>query len=367
MQVQERVKREERPHRDEMNLVEFPIGISDRRVPLDPTTGLEVVEIRFDTFITDGSVRKDQHWIARGDRGLPRGYDLDVFTAIMTEWSKCDFQNRLISLGSTYSLLARTGKDTAQTRNYQRFYRAVDRLYGLSIETENAIWDWNAQKRLSEYKFRIFSSVAIRKSADEEMPRGFVRVTDEFYALIQKGFLKFTNIDRYWRLPDTYTRRLFQYLDKHRQRAFRNGKGRHEINGYVLLKKLGTLDQTLRSYRPARVRSILDERLEALKADGYLTSFRWRKEGQGASPVVLEVEYVPDVPAAPVSLKAREAEIVDLIGQVLDEPENQAYHSRIVRELGSERARSILAEVETGNARNRAALFTHLVKNARRR
>jgi hypothetical protein len=87
----------------------------------------------------------------------------------------------------------------------------------------------------------------VKKASDDETPRGFVRVTEEFYALIQKGFLKFTNIERYWRLPDTYARRLFQYLDKHRRRAFREGKGRHEINGYLLLKKLGTLDQTLQA------------------------------------------------------------------------------------------------------------------------
>jgi hypothetical protein len=93
-----------------MNLIEFPIGLADRRVPIDPMTRTEIVEIRFDSFITEGGAHKDQHWVARGDRGLPRGYDLDIFTAIMGEWSKSNFQNRLISLGSTYSILKTTGK-----------------------------------------------------------------------------------------------------------------------------------------------------------------------------------------------------------------------------------------------------------------
>jgi hypothetical protein len=366
MSINKRLVEEERTHRDEMNLIEFPIGIADRRVPIDQVTGLEVVEIRFDSFITDGGVRKEQHWVARGDRGLPRGDDLDIFTAIMTEWSKSDFQNRLVSLGSTYSILKMTGKDATQTKSYRRFYKGIDRLYGLSIETNNAIWDWNAQQRLGKYKFRIFSSVGIREAADEQTPRGFVRVTEEFYALIQKGFLKFTNIERYWRLPDTYSRRLFQYLDKHRRRALREGKGKHEIGGYLLLKKLGTLDQTLKRYDPCKVRTLLTPRVEALVADGYLSDFRWKKGGQGRSPIFLEVTFTPDAPDAPVPLKAEEAEAIDLIGKVLGEPENRAYHTRVVRDLGHKQARALLVDVEAGNARNRAALFTHLVKNAER-
>ena len=152
MATAKRVRKEEGSHRDEMNLIEFPIGIADRRVPLDPVTGLEVIEIRFDTFITDAGTHKEQHWVARGDRGLPRGEDLDYFTAIMTEWGKSDFQNRIISLGSTYGLLKAIGKDATQTKSYRRFYEGIDRLYGLSIETQNAVWDWNAQQRLGEYK-----------------------------------------------------------------------------------------------------------------------------------------------------------------------------------------------------------------------
>jgi hypothetical protein len=123
----------------------------------------------------------------------------------------------------------------------------------------------------------------------------------------------------------------------------------------------------LQGYRPARVRSILSPRLDALKADGYLLDYRWRKEGKGAAPVILEVAYVPDAPAAAVPLGAEEAEAIDLIGRVLGEPENRTYHTHVVRELGHKQARALLSDVEASNARNRAALFAHLVKNAKRR
>jgi thiamine monophosphate kinase len=52
---------------------------------------------------------------------------------------------------------------------------------------------------------------------------------------------------------------------------------------------------------------------------------------------------------------------------VLGEPENRTYHTHVVRELGHKQARALLSDVEASNARNRAALFAHLVKNAKRR
>jgi hypothetical protein len=123
------VRKEERAHRDEMNLLEFPIGLVSDRVPIDPATGKEVTEIRFHRKIFDGAVTREQEWIVRGDPafgGLPRGYDLDIFTAIMSEWSKTSFQHRLVSLGSTYRLLLSTGKRD-RPEDYQRVELGVGR------------------------------------------------------------------------------------------------------------------------------------------------------------------------------------------------------------------------------------------------
>jgi hypothetical protein len=81
------VRKEGGLHHDEMNLVEFPIGIIADRVPIDPATGAEHLEIRLERTITDDGQAKPQRWIVHGEPthgGLPRGYDLDVFTAIMT-------------------------------------------------------------------------------------------------------------------------------------------------------------------------------------------------------------------------------------------------------------------------------------------
>ena len=75
MHDQQRVKKEEKPHRDEMNLVEFPIGIIADRVPLDPNTKQEISELVLERKITDNGEVRLQKWIVYGPSkygGLPR-------------------------------------------------------------------------------------------------------------------------------------------------------------------------------------------------------------------------------------------------------------------------------------------------------
>ena len=137
MLTKELVREEERAHQDEMNLIEFPIGIIADRVPIDSSTGREVTEIILQRTVTEAGAQREQTWIMRGDPGyggLPRGYDLDVFTAIMTEWSKSDFQYFLISVGSIYRFLHATGRRD-RPEDYQRLEMAMRRWFGASIET----------------------------------------------------------------------------------------------------------------------------------------------------------------------------------------------------------------------------------------
>jgi hypothetical protein len=367
------VREEEKPHRDEMHLLEFPMGVIADRVPIDPATGLETTEIIVERTITEQGQPRQQKWIARGDPnygGLPRGFDLDVFTALMTQWGKSDFQHRIISLGSIYSILKMGGKSD-QGGNYRRFHRAIDRLFGLSFEAQYSIWDPKAQHRIPRFRFKLLSSDVLKSTDGAEAPRGIVRVTEEFCHLIALGYLKCTDIERYWRLPTTYSRRLFQYLDKHRSRALRERAGRFEINGFLLAKKLGTLDQTIHSYRPAKLRDVMAPHLDALVADGYLAEYRWKREGRGRAPVVLEAAYTPTAAKAPRDRVLSDAELAAIldISRLLGEPESQPYIGHVVREIGPAKARQILTDViarsEADPKTHKGKLFTYLSEQQR--
>ena len=375
----ERVRKKERPHRDEMNLIEFPIGIVSERVPLDPSTGKEAMELLMQRTITDGGVAREQKWVVVGHPkygGLPRGFDLDVYNAIMTLWSRSDFKHRIVSLGSAYQLLQMAGKSDAGL-NYRRFHRAIDRLYGVMYEAYYAIYHPVTKERIPRFRFKFIADDTLKDLDEAERPRGLLHISDAFYTLVQQGYLKVTDMERYWRLPNTHARRLFQYLDKHRARALRDEKGGFEINGYLLAKKLGTLDQTLQECRPARLRDNMTPALDALIADGYLLEYRWRKErrGQGGRqyPVRLSVVYAPDEPHAQVStLTESEIAAVAEIGRLLEEPANSAYHAYAVRTLGAkvacQIARQVAFQAEDGAATtHRGKLFSYLVGKERGR
>ena len=90
-------------HREEMNLIEHPIGIVSDRVPINPATGREYTEICFEQEITDAGKVVAKRWVVSGEAargGLPRGFDLDVLTAIIAEWGRRTFDGHLISLQS---------------------------------------------------------------------------------------------------------------------------------------------------------------------------------------------------------------------------------------------------------------------------
>ena len=172
-------------------------------------------------------------------------------------------------------------------------------------EAYYAIYHPVTKERIPRFRFKFIADDTLKDLDETKRPRGLLHISDAFYTLVQQGYLKVTDMERYWRLPSTYARRLFQYLDKHRARALRDEKGVFEINGYLLAKKLGTLDQTLQDCRPARLRDHMTPALDALIADGYLLEYRWRKErrGQGGKqvPVRLNVVYAPDEPHSQVS------------------------------------------------------------------
>ena len=178
---------------------------------------------------------REQKWVVVGHPkygGLPRGFDLDVYNAIMTLWSRSDFKHRIVSLGSAYQLLQMAGKSDAGL-NYRRFHRAIDRLYGVMYEAYYAIYHPVTKERIPRFRFKFIADDTLKDLDEAARPRGLLHISDAFYTLVQQGYLKVTDMERYWRLPNTHTRRLFQYLDKHRARALRDEKGGFEINGYL--------------------------------------------------------------------------------------------------------------------------------------
>jgi hypothetical protein len=353
-------------HREEMNLIEHPVGIVSDRVPINPVTGQEYTEIRFEQEITEAGKVVAKRWVVSGEvtrGGLPRGFDLDVLTAIIAEWGRGNFAGHLISLQSVYSILKTAGRNTNK-QEYERFEEAMNRLYGVSFDTQHAVYDPTQGRRVARMNFRLFQAWRLEREerGNRVFLRGYIRATEEFRALVKRGYVKLTDTARYWRLPTTYTRQLFQYLDKHRYRAVRDNGGRFQINGYLLLRKIGTLQETVAKYRPAKVRSLLDPHLEALVKDGYLASFSW-KRGRKAH-IELSIVFAQDARGEPAD--DREERTARYIAAELGEEKAALLlHRSYVRRVGVDVALELLqvALEQTRVSGNAAAYYVSLVKN----
>jgi hypothetical protein len=213
--------------------------------------------------------------------------------------------------------------------------------------------------------FRLFQAWRFEREekGSRVFLRGYVRATEELRALVKNGYVKVTDTARYWRLPTTYTRQLFQYLDKHRYRAMRDNSGTFRINGYLLLRKIGTLQQTVEKYRPAKVRSLLGSHLEELVRDGYLAEFSWRRRGK--ANVELEVVFMSD-PEKQGTPSDREERTARYIAGELGEEESLLLHRSYVRRVGVETAIELLQvalERTRSNNGNPAAYYVRLVQN----
>jgi hypothetical protein len=350
-------------HRDEKNLVEHPFGLLSERVPIDPETGREAIRIVFEQTITEDGKPYRKEWIVSGNPergGLPRGIDNDIFTAVMTQWSRSGFRDRLISLGSSYDLLTRAGR-SPNKREYQRLKQGISRIFGLEIAARKAIYDPKAGKRLDEFVFKPFESMRTQEVEEKGRvyARGFLRVSETFYHLVHDiGYTKELDIERYWRLPDPGSRRAFQYFDKHRRRAILTTDGRFRVGGYPLAWKLGLFLQS-DQIRPARLRSRVNALLDELVKDGYLLGYEWRRVNRQGSEIVVEVLFAV---ADRDRLTDAEEEAASTIASRLNDEHSLGLHRRFVHELGIDRALH-LAELALEKADKPSAYFTRLAMN----
>lgn len=359
--------------RDELNFVEHVLGIAGDRVPRNKATGQEITSIRVERSIQDlHGITVDGFWEVTGDPnhgGLPRGYDLDLFTAILAVWGRGDHRQHLISVGSLYKLLQLTGREP-ETRSYRRLRAGLDRLYGVSINAYATIYDPGAKAHRTRSKFRLFSSMVLDETPEGEFRRGMIRLSEEFFALLQLRYWKLTDAERYWRLPTTYTRQLFQYLDKHRYRG-----AELELGLYHLAKRVGTADETLRRYKPAKLRAIMAPHFDALVDDGYISGFRFgtmgRREGRGSASVrVTFANWLPTAAPNPRLTLYEMATINTLVAELQDEG-NRGFYEQRALELGAE----VLLELHEESTSyctahpgtNAAKHFAYMIEHHRRR
>lgn len=288
--------------RDEMNLAEFPLTVLSTRA--DPK--VKTLEFSDELKLKSGELIQ-RNWIITGaDKfGLPTSTDDDVILGLIRLSMETGFRDRKVYF-TRYELLKALRWST-EGRNYSRLTKSLDRLSGVRIKATNSFYD-NTSKSYQTRNFGIIDAYEIndRKAgpasrnsgknakrpelldaledfpatsgqAGAEAGRSFFIWSENLFDSFRAGFIKKLDLDLYFNLKSSVSRRLYRYLDKHFY--FKSTLERPLL--HLAFHKLGLA----RSYKyVSSIMQQLEPGLEELKQVGFLESYELL--GKGESTVI---------------------------------------------------------------------------------
>jgi plasmid replication initiation protein len=199
--------------RDEMNLAEFPLTVLSSRNKSDVKT----LEFKDSIKLKSGEMI-EREWIITGaDKfGLPTSTEDDVILGLICLTMEKGFTQRKIYF-SRYELM-RVLRWPPEGRNYTRLTRSLDRLSGVRIRASNAFFD-NSSKAFQTKNFGIIDAYELNDErstrAGNQERRSYFIWSETMFDSFQSGFVKKLDLELYFSLKSSVSRRLYRYLDKH--------------------------------------------------------------------------------------------------------------------------------------------------------
>lgn len=268
--------------RDELNLIDFPIGVlqyqqptdSDGQRPDELVCTIESFDKDLDRVVPRKLTRRTS-----SRHGFPTPLEDDVLVGLLTlTRMKNDFQSPRVTFRNSelYDLM-RWPHNGASNR---RLSIALDRLKGLVLKYENS-WTSRAGRFEKEFTTGLLDSYQLVTQSDrqgaEDPSESWVVWASEVFADIQQGNVKELDTEQFFRLDRPIARRLYRFLDKHLT------DHRHfEIDLLTLAAHLGISGTAHIGKIKERLRQSI-EQLEAV--DGFIRPAtpeqRYRKQGRG--------------------------------------------------------------------------------------
>lgn len=268
--------------RDELNLIDFPIGVLQYQQPLDedgrPPAELVCTVESFDKHVGQ-VVPRTLTRRTSSKYGFPTPLEDDVLVGLLTLTRlKTNFESPRVSFrnGELYDLI-RWPHNGASNR---RLSIALDRLQGLTLKYENS-WTTNDGEFEKEFTTGLLDSYEIVKPSQhrdaDDRGESSVVWASEVFADIQRGNVKELNTDRFFSLDLPIARRLYRFLDKHLRE-----QPHFEIDLVTLAAHLGISG----TRHIGKIKERLRKSLQKLEHAGDLIrpaaqSERYRKQGRG--------------------------------------------------------------------------------------
>jgi hypothetical protein len=311
--------------RDELNLAEFPITLLADRVPEGCKT-LVFEDTVFDQQANEMVTRRLT--ITGSDAyGLPTAVDDEILVALiqLTKLGN-NFTNRKVNF-TRYELLKLLGWGD-RGDSYQRIEEALNRWMGVTLYYDRAWWDKD-NKAWIDAKFHVLESVFLvdkkmrrrrRSKGQPELMRSWFTWNEVVFRSFQAENLKRLDIDTYFALKSSVSKRMYRFLDKrfyHRRRwEFDLREFAHEHIGLS------------RNYTPPKIKEKLQPALDELTARGFLEPLgreeRYAKAGRGDWKIILIQKSID------TGKKPRRSELAELEGELVSRGVSPARAAELV-------------------------------------
>lgn len=275
--------------RDELNLAEFPITVLSDRVP----EGLKTLVFEDEVFDQQaGEMVKRRLTITGSDAyGLPTAVDDEILVALiqLTKLSN-GFSSRQVHF-TRYELLKLLGWSD-EGRNYDRIEESLNRWVGVTFFYDKAWWNREAKSWVSE-KFHMLDNVSLldrderrrlKTRKQQEFAFSSFRWNEVIFQSFQADNLKRLNVDLYFALESSISKRMYRFLDK---RFFHRRRWEFDLKEFAF-EHIGLS----RSYADAgKIKEKLQPAFEELTAAGFLEPMsreqRYAKLSRGKWRVVV--------------------------------------------------------------------------------
>jgi hypothetical protein len=358
--------------KDEMNLAEYPFTLLSKKQLQNKNT-IEYADTRN---IDNKDI--EIKWIVTGSDkyGLPTGYDQDVYLAILQSWMEDKFKSKVIPIKSVYALLSKMGIKNPGAREYDRVKKAIQRLVGVTIYSENSFYNKEEQKYEKSIGFHLFENfklikkkktrgVKAKKDNDDDEIRGFITASDVLFNSAQTANLKDIDLKFFYSLSSPLSKRMYRLLD--RKKYVGDGFFRMDISRFAMKIGLATSNEKGKYY-PSAIKRDLETPFNELIEKGFIHSVKYKTSANRKSENI-EIRY-----KKPAEVKDENSiEENGLILAILDvtkDDNSKAFYRKVIRKCGDQ-ARNIIfnalsstvGAMKTGVAKSVPKYFIGTLKN----
>lgn len=258
--------------RDEMNLAEFPVTL------LTDYSSKTVKTLTFE----DGHGKLTI--TASDDYGLPTAPDADVLIALIyLTKQRNNFSDATVQF-SRYELLKLLGWDD-HSRSYRRLDESLRRWVGVTLRYDKCWYD-NSIKCRVDASFHLIDRAVIYdqevrrtlRAGQQTLPLSSITWGRDFFASCQADNIKRLDLDTYFALRSSVSKRLYRFLDK---RFYIRAEWVFDLRE-LAFEYIGIS----RNYSVAKIKEKLKPALEELEGIGFLKAMkpseRYTSEKRGA-------------------------------------------------------------------------------------